>query len=163
MTFTNPLEATLDLPTIQMRITEAEELGAELTKLEAKNHAGTDFTLATFEEKIPNNGPFSVVLPKAKLAPPGKPPVFEGEAFVGSVKCPSWFIGDPAVAVVLRTHAVRSQRRATRIARTMHGEDVVHCHRPERGRARQGANVQTSGWQVFQGREQVMSGGVFLP
>ena len=88
MTFTNTLDATLGLPTMQERITEAEELGAELTKLEAMNQKGQDFNQATFEEKIPNDGPYSVVLPKPAPAPPEKSRVFEAEVFVSRLRTP---------------------------------------------------------------------------
>jgi hypothetical protein len=82
----NTLEATLDLPTAQARINRAERVGSELIALEAMTEQRVNFNRATFEDKIPNDGPYSELRLASDPPPAGKLTVFVSDIFVSGAK-----------------------------------------------------------------------------
>jgi hypothetical protein len=71
-----------DLNTVVLR---QEEIGYQLVSIEGKTVNGTKFNQLIFEDKIPNNGPYSKVFqtpPEPNLN--GKTLVYQGLAFIAN-------------------------------------------------------------------------------
>jgi len=75
--------ADITLVALNAIVLHEETIGYQLLSIQAKTDQGTNFNQLVFDDKMPNNGPYSVVF----VTPPepslnGKTLVYEGDAFI---------------------------------------------------------------------------------
>jgi hypothetical protein len=85
MAVNHTVSADTNLADLNTIISRQEKIGFQLSNVQAKTDSGTNFTQLTFEDKLPNNGPYSTAL-QTPPDPPlnGKILIFKGSAYIGS-------------------------------------------------------------------------------
>ena len=75
--------ANITLTDLNAIVRRQEEIGYQLLSIKATTDMSTNFNQLTFDDKMPNNGPYSLVF----VTPPepsldGKVLVYQGDAFI---------------------------------------------------------------------------------